>query len=69
MEVERANHESSGGNNAKRTLSATLQKLKDFGQQTQNLVQGKHVDEEEDPEYLKACTSLTAHILPCHAHC
>lgn len=60
MEVERANHESSGGNSAKKTLSATLQKLKDFGHQTQNLVQGKHVDEEEDPEYLKASTTLNS---------
>ncbi len=54
IEVARANHEGAGGNAAKKTLSSTLQKLKDFGQQTQNLVSGKHTDEEEDPEYLKA---------------
>ena len=57
IEVARANHESAGGANAaKKTISSTLQKLKDLGQQTQNLVSGKHTDEEEDPEYLKACT-------------
>jgi len=58
IEVARANHESAGGANAaKKTLTSTLQKLKDLGQQTQNLVSGKHTDEEEDPEYLKVCTT------------
>ncbi|EIE27299.1 Vps5-domain-containing protein [Coccomyxa subellipsoidea C-169] len=53
IEVARANHESAGGANAaKKTLSSTLQKLKDLGQQTQNLVSGKHTDEEEDPDAL-----------------
>jgi hypothetical protein len=59
MEVERANHESSGStNSAKKTLTSTIQKLRDFGHQTQSLVSGKHADEEEDPEYLKASKTL-----------
>ncbi|BDA48046.1 Sorting nexin-2 [Coccomyxa sp. Obi] len=69
IEVARANHESAGGNAAKKTLSNTLQKLKDLGQQTQNLVSGKHTDEEEDPEYLKVreyMFQLEAHLAEAH---
>ena len=51
MDMARANHESSGGNPAQKTLNSTLAKLKLFGQQT--VAGGKHADEEEDPEYLK----------------
>lgn len=53
MEMARANHESSGGNPAQKTLNNTLAKLKLFGQQTVAGAAGKHADEEEDPEYLK----------------
>ncbi|KAK9907498.1 hypothetical protein WJX75_004827 [Coccomyxa subellipsoidea] len=70
IEVARANHESAGSTNAaKKTLSSTLQKLKDLGQQTQNLVSGKHTDEEEDPEYLKVreyMFQLEAHLAEAH---
>lgn len=52
MDMARANHETSGGNPAQKTLNNTLAKLKLFGQQTV-AGGGKHADEEEDPEYLK----------------
>lgn len=73
IEVARANYESAGSTNAaKKTLSSTLQKLKDLGQQTQNLVSGKHTDEEEDPEYLKACSPFclcSSNAMVSHCHC
>ena len=52
MEMARAKHEG-GANPAQKTLNSTLAKLKLFGQQT--VAGGKHPDDEEDPEYLKAC--------------
>ena len=56
MDMARANHESSGGNPAQKTLNSTLAKLKLFGQQT--VAGGKHADEEEDPEYLKVLAAM-----------
>ena len=62
MDMARANHESSCGNPAQKTLHNTLAKLKLFGQQT--VAGGKHVDEEEDPEYLKVLAGMT--VKECH---
>ena len=62
MDMARANHESSGGNPAQKTLNNTLAKLKLFGQQT--VAGGKHADEEEDPEYLKVLAAML--IKRCH---
>ena len=65
LEMSRSSHDGSssmhsssggggGGNAAQKAMASTLQKLKNLGHQTQSLVSGKHADEEEDPEYLKA---------------
>ena len=62
MDMARANHESSSGNPAQKTLNNTLAKLKLFGQQT--VAGGKHVDEEEDPEYLKVLAAMI--VKECH---
>ena len=52
LEVSRAAHEANGG--AKKKLASTLQLFRDLGTSTANLVSGRSLDEEEDPEYLKA---------------
>lgn len=56
-----------GGNAAQKAMASTLQKLKSLGHQTQSLVSGKHADEEEDPEYLKASPFLRRTL--CRAWC
>ena len=76
LEMSRAGHDGAssmhsamggggGGNAAQKAVASTLQRLKNLGHQTQTLVSGKHADEEEDPEYLKASLQRRC---PHHVH-
>lgn len=58
LDVSRQAQQEGGG--AKKKLASTLQLFRDLGASTASLVTGRSLEEEEDPEYLKACAPASS---------